>query len=128
MRFTLFTTLERKHPFLAYRAPALAYILLIFVMSSIPGYEFPRLPFYSFDKLVHAFEFGLFGILLYRAFRFPRPFYRPYILTLCVGIPYAILDEVHQYFVPGRNSDPADFIMDVLGLVVLAFTFWVARE
>ena len=116
----MLTAFEKKNPFLAYRAPALGYAVLIFVMSAIPGYELPDLPFYSFDKIVHAIEFGLFGMLLYRALRFPEPFSSPYLLTLFIGIPYAALDEIHQLYVPGRNCDIIDFIMDALGLVVFA--------
>ena len=89
-------------------------------MSSLPGYELPHLPFYSFDKIVHLIEFGLFGILLFRAFRYPRPFLHPYLLTLVVGIPYAAFDEMHQLFVPGRNCSAFDFIVDVFGLVIFA--------
>ncbi|MFC1693995.1 VanZ family protein [Candidatus Latescibacterota bacterium] len=116
----MFTDLEKKSPFVVYKAPALVYAGLIFVMSSISGYELPELPFYSFDKIVHSLEFGLFGMLLYRAFRYPRPFSRPYLFTLGTGIPWAAMDEIHQLYVPGRNCDPVDFIMDVLGLVVFA--------
>ncbi len=114
------TAFERKHPFLAYRAPVIAYAALIFFMSSLPGDELPEMPFWSFDKILHSVEFGLFGILLYRAFRFPRPVSKPYAATLAVGIPYALLDELHQLFVPGRYCDVFDFIMDVVGIVVFA--------
>ena len=89
-------------------------------MSSLPGDELPELPFYSFDKIIHAFEFGLFGILLFRAFRFPQPVTRPYFLTLAVGISYAALDELHQLFVPGRFCDVVDFLMDAAGLIIFA--------
>ena len=107
-----------KNPFLVYKAPALGYAVLIFIMSSIPGYELPKLPFYSFDKLVHLFEFGLFGMLIYRALRYPHPVIKPYLLTLCIGIPFAALDEFHQLFVSGRNCDGIDFVVDVLGLLI----------
>ncbi len=99
----MFTALERKAPFLMYCGPALSYTVVIFIVSSLPGSEMPHLPFWNADKVVHFLEFGLFGIFLYRAFRLYRPLKRPYLLTLVVGIPYAALDEVHQYFVPGRN-------------------------
>jgi len=112
------TAFERSHPFLAYRAPALGYAALIFLMSSIPGSDLPDMPFISFDKIVHAIEFGLFGMLLFRAFRFPLSLPYPYLLTLGVGVPYAALDEFHQLFVPGRSCDIRDFIMDILGLIV----------
>jgi len=116
----LSTAFEKRHPILAYRVPAFLYALVIFMMSAIPGYELPELPFWSFDKLVHALEFGLLGILLYRAFRFPRPFGSPYLLTLLTGIPYAASDEIHQLFVPGRNCDPVDFLVDAAGIALFA--------
>ena len=116
----MFAAFERRHPVLAFRGPAVGYALLIVVMSAIPGHEFPHLPFFSADKLVHTIEFGLFGILMYRAFRYPRPLWRPYALTLIVGIPFAALDELHQRFVPGRNCDPADFLFDIAGIALFA--------
>ncbi len=129
VRCVLFTAFEKKNPFLAYRAPALGYAVLIFIMSSIPGYELPDLPFYSFDKIVHTIEFGLFGMLLYRALRFPEPFSSPYLLALCIGIPYAALDEIHQLYVPGRKCDIVDFVMDALGLIVFAgISAWLNRR
>ena len=116
----MFTDFERKRPFLAFRFPAIVYAAVIFAMSSISGSELPELPFFSFDKIVHTIEFGLFGILLYRAFRFPKPLKNPFAMTVLIGIPYAALDEVHQLFVPGRYCDPADFVMDVVGILVFA--------
>lgn len=114
----MFIVSEKKHLFVFYKAPALGYAILIFVTSSIPGHELPHIPFLSFDKIVHTFEFGLLGMLLFRSFRFPKPFSRPYLLTLCIGIPYAAIDEIHQLFVAGRNCDIVDFMFDVAGLVI----------
>ena len=112
-----------------YCGPALSYAVAIFIFSSLPGSEIPHLPFPNADKIVHFLEFGLFGIFLYRAFRLYRPLKQPYLLTLAAGTPYAVLDEVHQYFVPGRNCSIADFAFDVLGLVMLAALFaWLHRE
>ena len=103
-----------------YCGPALSYTVVIFIFSSLPGSEIPHLPFWNADKVVHFLEFGLLGIFLYRAFRLYRPLKRPYLLTLVVGIPYAAFDEVHQYFVPGRNCSAADLLFDILGIAVLA--------
>ena len=89
-------------------------------MSSLPGYVFPDQPFWSFDKVTHLIEFGLFGILVYRALRFPRPIWRPYLITVIIGILYAASDEFHQLFVPGRNCDIRDFAVDVVGVMLFA--------
>jgi VanZ family protein len=103
-----------------YCGPALGYTVLIFFMSSLPGSSIKLFPFPFFDKILHFLEFGLLGIFLYRSFRFYRPFKKPYLLTLAVGIPYAALDEIHQFFVPGRHCDITDLSADILGVILFA--------
>lgn len=114
------TAFEKNNPVLSYKIPAILYAALIFFMSSLPGEELPDLSIFSFDKIVHGIEFGLFGMLLYRAFRFPAAIRHPFLWTVVAGIPYAALDEIHQRFVPGRNCDIYDFLMDSIGLVAFA--------
>ena len=119
-RYILFTVFKEKNRFLKYKLPALAFALFIFAVSSLPGDKIPYIGFNLGDKFIHMLVFGLFGIFLYRVFRYPRPLSRPYLLTLCVGIPYAALDEIHQLFVPGRYCGIGDFIADVLGVIIFA--------
>lgn len=116
----MLTVFREKKQFLVYKLPALAFALLIFGVSSIPGNKIPYIGFDLSDKFIHMIEFGLFGIFLYRAFRYPQPLSRPYLMTLCVGIPYAALDEIHQLFVPGRYCGIGDFIADALGIIIFA--------
>ncbi len=89
-------------------------------MSSLRGNEVPEMPFRFGDKLVHGLEFGLFGMLLFRAFRFPGSHPNPYRMTLLFGILYAASDEIHQLFVPGRFCSVGDFIVDSAGLALFA--------
>ena len=101
-------------------APAIAYAVLIFAGSAIPGREMVGLPFWSFDKVLHAGEFGLFAALLYRAFTRPRPAWRPLLAAVLIAVAYGFLDEIHQLFVPGRNCDPGDFLADAAGVLAAA--------
>ena len=39
-------------------------------------------------------------------------------VLLAVGWAYAVLDEWHQSFVPGRNPDIADWLADAAGVAV----------
>ena len=51
-------------------------------------------------------------------------------LALAVGSLYAITDELHQVFVPGRMGSPVDVLIDALGVacgVVLWQTFRTRR-
>lgn len=112
---------DRLRRFAVWKGPALLYAAVIFIMSALPGGEIPEMPFRFGDKLVHALEYGLFGIFLYRAFRFPSSHPNPLRMTLAFGILYAASDEIHQFFVPGRFCSVADFFADCAGLAFFAF-------
>ena len=43
------------------------------------------------------------------------------IISFGVGVTYAILDEVHQYFVPGRGPSIIDVGIDSLGVILGIF-------
>ena len=105
-----------RDPRLLRAAPAIVYALAIFIGSSVPGSEIPPLGFSLSDKLIHFIEFGILGILLYRAF---SRMSRPYLLTVITGALYAASDEFHQLFVPGRQCDFWDFAADVCGILLV---------
>lgn len=120
-RFRLSARSNRIVDFLRYQCPALFYAAVIFGMSSLPGSEVPEMPFGFGDKLVHALEFGLLGMFLYHAFRYPKPWVSsPYRAALAFGILYAASDELHQLMVPGRYCDVMDFLVDGIGLALFA--------
>ena len=92
--------------------PVVAWAALIFVLSSIPhlgtglgGWDL------VLRKLAHAAEFAVLGFLLLRATGRERP-------ALALGIAYAISDELHQHFVPGRFGSPLDVALDAVGVAV----------
>ena len=60
-------------------------------------------------KLAHAAEFAVLGALLLRALRDERG-------ALATGVAYAITDELHQHFVPGRVGSPVDVAIDAIGV------------
>ena len=101
--------------------PVVAWAALIFGLSSIPdlgtGLGLWDL---TLRKLAHAFEFAVFGLLLARALRKDA-------VALAAGIAYAIGDEVHQHFVPGRVGSPLDVLLDAVG-VGLGVLAWRRRE
>jgi VanZ family protein len=67
-------------------------------------------------KVAHAAEFALLGALLLRALRDER-------VALASGIAYAVTDEIHQHFVPGRVGAPLDVAIDAVG-VALGVLLW----
>ena len=113
--FVVSTVFEGNKSLVHYSFPAVGYAVLIFALSSIPGHSIPNLGIFSFDKLVHTLEFGLFGMLLYRSFFFHLRVGLPYLFTIAAGSTYAVLDEFHQYFVPGRHVEALDVAANGLG-------------
>jgi VanZ family protein len=96
-------------------APVVAWAALIFVLSSIPdlgtglgGWDL------VLRKIAHAGEFALLGFLLVRAVGGQW-------VPLALGIAYAISDEAHQHFVPGRLGSPLDVAIDAVGVAVGVF-------
>lgn len=84
-------------------------------------------------KLAHFVEYAVLGGLLYRAFwrtcqsgsRLPERRWAAYALAL-VAL-YAVTDEWHQAFVPGRHSSLFDVLVDVSGGAagLMAYRGWV---
>lgn len=110
--------------FVRYWLPVLLYIGLIFGASSIPGRDIPSL-FPGSDKLEHLTEYGLFGLLLGRAFRFTVGGDRGKLWslsTVLLGGFVGGMDELYQRLTPGRMSDIRDWIIDV-SAVTLAVLF-----
>ena len=103
--------------FLRIHAPALAWAILIFILSSMTRLHPPDLGFHAQDKLAHAVEYGIFGWLLSRSFHLLTPNHaKAVFLVLFLGSLYAASDELHQLFVPGRRADIFDFLADAAGL------------
>ena len=113
---------SRRRSLLA--APAVAYAVLIFAASSLPGSQVPATGVPNGDKLLHAAEYGVFGLLLLLPVRDLGR--RGSLVALAVGGVFAATDELHQAFVPGRSADVLDFAIDVVGLLlaVAVFALW----
>lgn len=68
------------------------------------------------DKALHFFVYFLFGITLIIATSTIKEKKRAIGFILFFGMIYALLDEIHQIFVPGRVCDVTDWISDSLGV------------
>lgn len=50
------------------------------------------------------------------------------IISLGIGVVYAILDEFHQWFVPGREARVTDVMIDAFGVIVGICIIFVCRK
>lgn len=104
-------------------APVLIWYALILAASSVSGDGLSRFPFEPPDKLVHAGEYAILGLLLVRQ-RVVRPSASTVRTVLGAVIVVAVLgaiDEIYQGFVPARTPSVADWIADVSGAAVGAW-------
>jgi VanZ family protein len=107
---------------------ALAYAVLILIVSSIPDLSPPQLGFEYQDKLYHFIEYSIFSVFLFFALlNSSKDFLRKNVLliSLLIGASFAILDELHQKFIPGRQADVLDFTADFVGVALIQICFWV---
>jgi len=103
--------------------PALICAALIFFASSRPTLPVPLGG--GTDKLAHFGAYAVLGLALGHAravFGFS-----PAVATLIGGL-YALSDEVHQSFVPGRSPDFADWVADALGILAGLFAHHLWRR
>ena len=101
--------------------PVVAWAAVIFALSSIPSLG-TGLETWDFvlRKIAHATEFAILAALLVRALRDTG-------WAIAIAIAYAVSDEIHQSFVPGRQASPWDVGIDSVGIVVgavLASRWW----
>jgi len=109
-----------RAPFSRYWLPVLAYIALIFGLSSIHGNAIPS-PFPYVDKVAHLMEYGLFGLLAGRAIRFTmsgRSALVTAVVTILFGALIGALDENYQRFTPGRDCDLTDWMTDTVAVAL----------
>jgi VanZ family protein len=97
--------------------PVVVWAAVIFTLSSVPdlgtglgGWDV------VLRKIGHAGEFAVLGALLARALGPSWP-------AFAAGVLYAVSDEVHQVFVPGRAGSPLDVAIDAVGLA-LGVVLW----
>ena len=105
--------------FLRYWGPVCGYAGLIFYLSaqSHPEEHLPFVTHFS-DKVLHAVEYAVLGALCYRALRGSgHDSWRRQAIPAAILLAslYGLSDEVHQAFVPFRESTWLDWLADTVG-------------
>jgi VanZ family protein len=62
-------------------------------------------------KLIHAGTYGALWFLWWRALGRTAP-------AVAITLLYAVSDEYHQTFVPGRPGSPLDVLIDAAGVLI----------
>ncbi|TKB73064.1 MAG: VanZ family protein [Nitrospira sp.] len=116
-----------------YWAPVVLYAGMIFYLSSQshPEEQLPSLMFEEVsDKVLHAVEYAVLGGLCYRAFRWGvsgQVASQALLFAIIAASLYGITDEVHQFFVPFRESSWQDWVADTAGATIGAISWRFVR-
>jgi VanZ family protein len=112
-----------------YWMPVALYAGVIFYLSAQSHPE-DQLPSFLLkdvsDKVLHAVEYGILALLCYRAFRWaagPAVARRAVVLAIVVASVFGVTDEVHQFFVPFRESSWLDWLADTIGAAIGAISW-----
>lgn len=116
----------------AYRwIPTWLWMGIIFAFSSRPSDELPDFGLY--DLLVkkggHMLGYALLAWLFFRSWQgsgLSRN--RAYTLAFLSSVLYAVSDEVHQSFVPGRHARVTDVLIDTIGILLALWTVHFYRK
>ncbi|MBU2567778.1 MAG: VanZ family protein [Elusimicrobia bacterium] len=118
-------------PFIRYSSlwsPVILWCGVIYFLSGIPDLKIESIGVWDLilRKMAHIFEFGLLGAFMYRALDGSVGKREGTVLSVSfwaffLSFLYAVSDEYHQYFVPGRIPSARDVFFDSAG-ILLALT------
>lgn len=75
------------------------------------------------DKVMHLAEYTPFGWLSLKAFMPATTF--GFLVSVGFSLAYAASDEVHQSFVPGRETSVMDWVADAAGILISSYVYYI---
>lgn len=104
-------------------APALVIMILVYSFSDMPSQSVPR--FEGIDTLIkkgaHFIGYALLNLAYLRGLGVKVN--RSGLFALALSLLYALSDEYHQSFVPGRNSRMMDVGIDMMGAIFSLYSY-----
>lgn len=104
--------------------PVILWMAAIFVVSNQPSSGLPNFGLVDMlvKKVAHFLAYAILAGLVQWAW---RPHDRSWLAALLITAVYALSDEFHQAYVPGRFSSLADVFIDISGaLTALLLIHW----
>ena len=126
----MFEYLEKRKVYLVY-VPLIVYWIMLFIATTLPVSNLPSVDIS--DKIKHFSAFLGLSVLLSLTLIYQNKvlLFKKYFLTaaLIISSLYGLLDEIHQSFVPGRNSEFLDWLADSLGSAVgVLIVFYLLKK
>jgi VanZ family protein len=117
------------------KIPALLVVTAIWVLSSQSTLPVPK-GVLGFDKFQHLIAYlALAGTFFFWFSPAQRQFHRlrTFLLIVLISSLYGVIDEIHQFYVPGRDCNVWDWMADTLGAFLgggaaLLVEWWVYKK
>lgn len=104
----------------------------IFIESSFPSDSFPDKTFELEDKFVHFAIYFVLSVSAFLSFIRQKKINllreRALVSIVIFTLIYGGLDEIHQYFVPGRSCDFYDWLANIAGSVFAVLAIIILKK
>lgn len=120
-----------RHKKIAVYFPLIFYWLVLIIATSIPSNKIPNINLN--DKIEHLLAYFILGFLFNIAALVQNKFTflkeKAFFSTIIFLGVYAIIDELHQLFIPGRDCSFLDWSADLLGVVFgVLLTYFLLKK
>lgn len=114
-----------------YWIPTLAWLMVIYLFSSQPTVQTTSVDLvdFSIKKTAHFTEYFILTILMVYSLSKTTKlrFSRVLLLAVFLSVFYAVSDEWHQSFVPGRQPRVRDILIDTFGVFTACIAIKLRR-
>lgn len=100
---------------------------IVNIISNILNIENVRLLSLIIRKVAHFTEYLILGTLVINMFT-KNNAKKTYLLSILLCIIYAISDEIHQIFTPGRACQIKDILIDSVGSITGIYLFKLLKK
>jgi VanZ family protein len=102
--------------------------LIIFYVSSLTFTLGPPSPITSIKPILYHI-FAFFGLAFFLLITLVKGKHKEFIFpAILIAIIYAITDEIHQLFVPGRFGSISDVITDSIGIIFATMIYAITIQ
>ena len=120
-------SLELAKKVVKYWLPVILWAVVIFSFSAKPTTRTSEIYWQDFivKKSAHVFEYGILTILLFRALKKGGIEKKEAVVySVILAVLYALSDEFHQSFTPGREPTLRDVFFDTAGSFLAVYIIW----
>ena len=105
----------------------LAWMALIWILSSLPSDNLPSIDIWGIDKLAHLGIYLVWGVLAVLYLLKRQASAGVVCISFAIMLIIAALDEFHQHYIPGRQVSLYDLLANASGLVLAFILYFILK-